>query len=75
MAVFEGEYHWHTHENDDEFFLVYKGSITISTENGSINLSEGEGTIIPKGIKHKPSSKERSVVLMIEPANLKSQGD
>lgn len=75
VAIFEGDYHWHSHENEDEFFLVYKGSITIDTENGPINLSEGEGTVIPKGIKHKPSSKDRSVVLMIEPVILKSQGD
>lgn len=75
MAMFEGEYHWHTHEKEDEFFLVYKGSIIIETENGSILLSEGEGSIIPRGLKHKPSARVKSFVLMLEPASLKSEGD
>ena len=66
IALFEGEYKEHTHEYD-EFFLVYKGKITIWTEEGDIELSEGEGGVVPKGIKHKPIASKPSYVLMIDP--------
>ncbi len=73
-AAIKGDYHWHTH-NDDEFFLIYRGRIVIDTENGPIELKEGEGTVIPKGMQHKPRAEERAVILMIEPARVKSTGD
>ncbi len=73
-AAIKGDYHWHTH-NDDEFFLIYKGRIVIDTENGAIELKEGEGTVIPKGVQHKPRAEERAVILMIEPVRVKSTGD
>ena len=73
-AAIKGEFHWHSHK-DDEMFLVYKGNITIDTENGPIFLKSGEGTVIPKGLKHKPKSEERAIILMIEPVRLKSKGD
>lgn len=73
-AAFKGEFHWHSHQ-DDEFFLVYKGSIAIETRQGSIELHEGEGTVIPKGVEHRPIAADRAVVLMLEPKKLKSIGD
>ena len=73
-AAIKGEYHWHSHQ-DDELFLVYKGQIVIETEKGVISLSEGQGTVIPKGLSHKPKAQERAVILMIEPSKLKSSGD
>ncbi len=73
-AAVKGEFHWHTH-NDDEFFLVYKGQIVIDTEQGPIELGEGEGTVIPKGVKHKPRAIERAVVLLLEPARVNTRGD
>lgn len=75
VAIFDGEYHWHSHQNEDEFFLIFSGSITIETENGQIILNKGEGTVIPKGLKHKPSANKPSLVLMVEPTSLKSKGD
>jgi mannose-6-phosphate isomerase-like protein (cupin superfamily) len=65
-AAFKGEYHWHSH-SFDELFLVYKGSIVIDTEKGPINLKEGEGAVIPKGVQHKPKAEERAMILMLEP--------
>ncbi len=65
LALFEGEYYEHSHEYD-EFFLVYKGGITIWTEKGEIELKAGEGTTIPKGLKHKPIAVTPSYVLMID---------
>jgi mannose-6-phosphate isomerase-like protein (cupin superfamily) len=73
-AAVKGEFHWHAH-NDDEFFLVYKGQIVIDTEAGPIELGEGEGTVIPKGVKHKPQAIERAVVLLLEPARVNTKGD
>ncbi len=74
VAAVKGEYHWHTHD-DDEFFLIYRGHVTIDTETGSIELGEGQGTVIPKGTRHRPRAAERSLILMIEPVRLKSAGD
>lgn len=73
-AAFKGKSHWHKH-NDDEFFLIYKGAIVIDTENGPIELKEGEGTVIPKGIQHRPRAKERAVVLLLEPEKVNIRGD
>ncbi len=73
-AAVKGEFHWHTHK-DDEYFLIYKGKKTIQTEKGNIELSEGEGYVVPKGIKHCPKAEERAVVLLLEPKKLNSKGD
>lgn len=73
-AAFKGEFHWHKHK-DDEFFLIYKGNIIIDTENGSIKLREGEGTVIPKGVQHRPRAIKRAVVLLLEPEKVNTRGD
>lgn len=73
-AAVKGEFHWHTH-NDDEFFLIYKGQITIDTEKGPVTLKKGEGVVIPKGVKHKPRADKRAVVLLLEPKKVNTKGD
>ena len=73
-AAVKGEFHWHKH-NDDEFFLIYKGEIVIDTDNGVIELKEGEGTVIPRGLQHKPRAENRAVVLLLEPKGLNTKGD
>ncbi len=73
-AAFKGEYHWHSHEGEDEGFLVIKGSIVIDLEDRSIELSEGQGYVVPKGVQHRPRAEERALVLLIEPAQLISTG-
>lgn len=76
LALFEGEYHWHKHENEDELFYVIKGSITIKRrDQKKIIVKEGEMVMIPKKIEHKPFSKNKSYVLLFEPLNTKSKGD
>lgn len=74
MAAVKGEFHWHTH-NDDEFFLIYKGKITIQTKDENIDLAEGEGYVVPKGVEHCPIAKDRAVVLLLEPKKLNTKGD
>lgn len=76
MALFEGEYDWHKHTNEDELFYVYKGSIVIQLKDlPDIILHEGEMAVVPKGLEHCPKALKASYVLMFEPAVLKSKGD
>ena len=76
MALFQGEYHWHKHSNEDELIYVYKGTVTIRLrKHESIQLSEGEMLVIPKNMEHRPESSEPSYVMMFEPHELKSKGD
>ncbi len=65
IALFEGEYHEHDHDYD-EFFYVYKGKIKIWTEKGDLELAQGQGGVVLKGIKHKPIALEPSYVIMID---------
>ena len=74
-ALFEGEYHWHKHE-EDELFFVYSGAICIHVEDHEdVLLEKGQLCVIPKGVVHKPESSVPSIVLLFEPAVLKSRGD
>ena len=76
MALFEGEYHWHLHLNEDELFFVYRGAIVIQLRDmPDKTLNEGELVVVPKGVEHCPKSLEPSVVLMFEPLVLQSSGD
>lgn len=72
-AAFKGDFHWHSHEHD-ELFYIYKGTITIDTEQGPIQLHEGQGAVIPKGMKHKPHAEKRAVVLMLDPVEADLKG-
>ena len=74
MALFRGEYHWHSHK-EDELFFVARGKITIEIRNGKdINLSRNEIAVVPKGVEHCTKSKG-AYVIMFEPSRLKSKGD
>ncbi len=76
MALFHGEYHWHKHENEDEIFCVYKGSIIIQVKNQpNIRLNEGEIAVIPEGTFHCPKSSEPSYVLLFQSSSLDIRGD
>ena len=75
IAKFNGSYHWHKHDNEDELFIIIKGKINIKTKNGDIILNENEGVKIPKGLEHCPVALKPSIVLMFEPLNLKSAGN
>ena len=74
LAKFKGEMVWHTHEHEDEFFQVIKGSIIIHLKGQSINLNEGECYIVPKGAVHKPEAKEEAHVMMFEPKTTSHTG-
>jgi mannose-6-phosphate isomerase-like protein (cupin superfamily) len=70
-----GEYVWHHHENEDEMFLVLKGSIRIELRDGTIMINEGEFCIVPRGVEHKPVADELANVLLFEPASTRNTGN
>jgi len=75
MALFQGEYHWHRHE-EDELFYVYRGEITIGIRGqADIVLGTGEMAVVPRNVEHRPESAGPSYVLMFEPLQLKSKRD
>jgi mannose-6-phosphate isomerase-like protein (cupin superfamily) len=76
MAVVQGEYHWHKHDNDDEFFYVLEGGLTIEVEGRApIELKPRQGVVIPKGVMHRPRAAERTVMLMVETKDIVPTGD
>jgi mannose-6-phosphate isomerase-like protein (cupin superfamily) len=75
MGVFEGEYHWHKHDDDDEFFYVLEGRLLIDLEGRVVALAPRQGFVIPKGVMHRTRAGERTVVLMVENAGIIPTGD
>ena len=66
LGVVQGEYHWHKHDNDDEFFYVVEGKLLIDLEGRTMELGPRQGTVVPKGMMHRTRAPERTVVLMVE---------
>jgi mannose-6-phosphate isomerase-like protein (cupin superfamily) len=76
LGIFLGEYHWHKHDKDDEFFFTLEGTLFIDLEGReSIELRPHQGYMVPKGIVHKTRAPEKTVVLMIETAGIVPTGD
>jgi|SRR6185312_757707 len=75
IGIVEGEYHWHKHDKDDEFFLVLEGQFLIDLEDRTIELNPGQGTTITKGLMHRPRAPKKTVVLMVETSNIQPTGD
>jgi len=75
LAVIEGEFHWHKHEKEDEFFFVIEGILLIDLEEKVIKLKSNQGFIVPKGIMHRPRAPSRTSVLLVEKSSVKPTGD
>jgi mannose-6-phosphate isomerase-like protein (cupin superfamily) len=75
LGVVQGEYHWHKHDNDDEFFYVVEGRFIIDLEDRSVDLAPRQGFTVPRGIMHRTRAPERTVVLMVENAGIVPTGD
>ena len=75
LGVVQGDYHWHKHDADDEFFYVVSGRFWIDLEDRVIELGPGQGVVIPKGVSHRPRAPERTVILMVETAGIVPTGD
>ena len=76
LGVLHGEFHWHKHDDEDEFFLVLDGLMRIELEGGgSVELGPRQAFTVPKGMRHRPVVPERTSVLMIEKAGVVATGD
>ena len=75
IGVVQGEYHWHKHDNDDEFFYVVEGKFLIDLEGRTVELAPRQGLVVPKGVLHRTRAPERTVILMVENAGIIPTGD
>jgi mannose-6-phosphate isomerase-like protein (cupin superfamily) len=75
LGVMDGDFHWHKHDDTDEFFMVMEGQLDIELEDRMVSLKPGQAFTVPKGVMHFPHARGRSVVLMIEKAGVVPTGD
>ena len=75
IGIVEGEYHWHKHDNDDEFFFVLEGQLMIDLEDKTIALNPWEGFTIPKGVVHRTRAPKKTIMLMVETCDIQPTGD
>ena len=75
VGVFQGEFHWHKHDNEDEYFQVLEGELQLDLEGRSLALRPGQAVLVPRGVLHRTRALVRTVVLMIEGAQVKPEGD
>ena len=75
VGIIEGEYHWHKHDYDDEFFLTIEGQLLIDLEDKTVELNPGQGFVIPRGIVHRTRATKRTVILMVENAGIVPTGN
>ena len=75
LGVVQGEYHWHKHDQEDEFFFVVEGLLLIDLEGQTVELGPRQGFVVPKGVVHRTRAPKRTVMLMVEPAGVVPTGD
>src|SRR5262245_15247032 len=75
LSKFAGPFIWHHHENEDEFFLVHRGSFRMELRDRVVELSAGDFIIIPRGVEHRPVADQEVEVLLFEPAGTLNTGN
>ncbi len=75
IGIVEGEYHWHKHGDDDEFFFVLEGQLLIDLEDRTIELNPNQGVTITKGVLHRPRAPHKTVMLMVETSAIQPTGN
>jgi mannose-6-phosphate isomerase-like protein (cupin superfamily) len=75
LGVVQGEFHWHKHDEEDEFFYVVDGHFIIDLEERTVELAPRQGFTVPRGVMHRPRAPQKTVILMIEGAGVKPTGD
>ncbi len=75
MGALEGEYHWHKHDEEDEFFYVVSGKLLIDLENRVVELTPGQGFVVPRTVVHRTRASRRTIVLMVENAGIVPTGN
>jgi mannose-6-phosphate isomerase-like protein (cupin superfamily) len=75
LGVMQGEYHWHKHDDLDEFFYVVEGIFLIDLEERTVELAPRQGFVVPKGVVHRTRAPEKAIILMVEGAGIVPTGD
>ena len=75
IGIIEGEFHWHKHDNEDEFFYVIDGLLLIDTEDETIELKQKQGFMVPRGVMHRTRAPNRTSILMVEGSSVEPTGD
>ncbi len=75
LGIIKGEFHWHQHEQEDEFFYVIEGKLLIDLEGEVVELLPKQGFTVPKGVLHRTRAPERTVILMVEKDTVKPAGN
>ena len=75
VGIVQGEFHWHKHDAEDEFFYVVDGKLFIDLEDKTVELMPRQGFTIPRGVLHRPRAPERTVILMVEGDTVTPTGD
>jgi mannose-6-phosphate isomerase-like protein (cupin superfamily) len=75
LGIIEGDFHWHKHDSDDEFFYVVEGTLFIDLEDKTIELGPNQGVTISKGVMHRPRAPKKVVMLMVETSEIEPTGD
>ncbi len=75
LGVLHGEFHWHKHDDEDEFFYVVEGHLILDLEGRTVDLEPRQGISVPKGVLHRTRAPEKTIVLMIEGAGVIPTGD
>jgi len=75
VGIIQGEYHWHKHDEDDEFFYVVEGELLIDLEQRTVALTPRQGFVVPKGVVHRTRAPHRTVILMVENAAIIPTGN
>jgi len=76
IGVFDGEFHWHKHDREDELFFVLDGTLLLDIEGkGTFELAPRQGMVVPRGVVHRTRAPRRTVVLMVEAATVVPTGD
>ena len=75
LVKFQGEFVWHSHEHEDEMFLVVRGRFRMELRDRTIELNEGELLIVPRGVEHRPKADDEVAVLLFEPAGTLNTGN
>ena len=75
LAVIQGEYHWHKHDADDEFFYVVEGQLLIDLEDRVVALDPGQGFVVPRTVVHRTRAPQRTIILMVENKGIIPTGD
>ena len=75
LGIIHGEFHWHKHDDEDEFFLVLEGRLLIDLEDKTVELAPHQGFAIPRGVRHRTRAPGRTIILMVEKSGINPEGD